>query len=241
MSILRTSSLMVAALGLSAAAQAVTYDLAADFSNAANPNGAWSFTQGASPLAHFMPSTPNALNASVADGYWGTGSDLNSNTPEVARTTADGTASTQTTEDWRVGDVIVHSTNPGSGAPLFLNWTAPADGVIDYSVLAWYAHSIVTRNNDVFVTLNGGPLANGTVGPGIGRSNPLSFAGTGLDVDAGDVLAVSFVAAAGQEFGSLAGIDHSIGFTAAVPEPSTWALWAAGLGAFAWCLGRRKA
>jgi hypothetical protein len=226
--------MLLAAVTLSAAAQATTvYSLAADFSNLANPNGVWSFTQGATPLAHFMPATQNALNAAIANGYWGTGSDLNVNTPEVALTTADGTVATQTTEDWLAGDVIVHSTNPGSGAPLFLNWTAPADGVVDYSIRAWYAHSLVNRSNDVFVTLNGSPLASGTVGlvgPGNGRSNALVFGGSGLGVAAGDVLAVSFVAAVGQPFGSLAGIDEVIDFTAVVPEPATWALWCAGLG-----------
>lgn len=214
-----------------AAGAATSYDLATDFSNAANPNGAWSFTQGATALTHFAtPVDSNPFNASAGDGYWGVGPDFSIYTPEVVRTTADGTASGQTTEDWKSGDVVVHSTNPGTGAQLLINWTAPADGVIDYSILAWYAHSGVHRSNDVLVTLDGALIGNGTVGYGLGytRSTALTFSGTGVAVNTGDVLAVSFVAAPGQIYGSLAGIGEGVVFTPAIPEPATWALWLGG-------------
>lgn len=46
----------------------------------------------------------------------------------------------------------------------------------------------------------------------------------------GDILAVSFQATSGQPIGSLAGLSQSVEFTAAVPEPETWAMLAGGLG-----------
>lgn len=232
MSATRDSIAACVLAALSAAAGAATsFDLATDFSNAANPNGAWSFTQGATALTHFAtPVDSNPFNASAGDGYWGVGPNFSIYTPEVVRTTADGTASGQTTEDWKSGDVVIHSTNPGTGAQLLINWTAPADGVIDYSILAWYAHSAVNRSNDVLVTLDGTLIGSGTVGYGLGytRSTALTFSGTGVAVDAGDVLAVSFVAAPGQVYGSLAGIGEGVVFTPAIPEPATWALWLGG-------------
>ena len=74
------------------AMSAVTYNLSSDFSNINNPNGVWSFTQGATAFAHYpIPITPNALNVAAADGYWGTGPGFNT-APFVIKTTSNGSA-----------------------------------------------------------------------------------------------------------------------------------------------------
>lgn len=230
----------IGAVGFAVSAQAATYDLAGDWSDSVNPNGAWSFVQGSTALAHQTSCTPsNPFSASVGNGFWGAGCNLDTNTPEIARVTADGVASGQTLEDWLAGDVVLHSTNPGTGAPIAVHWTAPSAGTIDYAVAAWYAHSGVTRSNDLTITLNGSLLHSGVVTNGGGRSNAINFSGN-LGVLAGDILAVSFQATSGQTFGSLAGLNQTVVFTAAVPEPETWALLAGGLGIVGLTVRRRR-
>jgi hypothetical protein len=229
----RPITLGLAATLFTTLAQATTvYSLAGDFSNASNPNGAWSFTQGSTPLAHFFPSTPNGLNPALANGYWGTGSDLNTNTPEVGKTTLNGSAVGYTDADFLSGDVILHSTNPGTGAAVAVNWTAPADGSIDVTGLTWYAHSAVSRSNDFVVTLGAATLGTGVVSNTLhaGSANALPFSFSGLSVSAGTVLTLSYTPSAGQPFGSIAGLSETVTFTPSpVPEASTWAALTVGL------------
>ena len=237
---------LVTALCCAAAQAATVYDLSGDFSNASNPNGVWSFTQGSTPLAHYASSTANTINPALANGYWGTGSNLNVNTPEVAKVTVDGSTLTggYSDADFLTGDVILHSTNPGTGEPLFINWTAPAAGTIDVSGLTWYAHSPVTRSNDVLVTLGTDTLISGVLSNSSnnGRSNALSYSFSGLAVSAGTVLSVRYTPTSGQTFGSISGLSETVTFTASpVPESSTWVLMAVGLGLVASVAKRRRA
>lgn len=234
---------LVALAVLVAPAHATVYDLGADFSDAANPNGPWSFTYGA-PLAHYpQPTTPNALNGAAANGYWGTGADFFT-APFLIRTTADGSAVGYGDGDFLAGDVIVHGPNDGSA--VLVNWTAPSDGSIDLAASLWYAHSVVARSQDIVVTLGGTVLDSVTVTNGIGRDGALPIDTTGLAVAAGDVLSFAFSKSAGQTFGSLAGISAIVDFTPTatppvdvVPEPATWAMMIGGF-AMAGCALRRR-
>jgi hypothetical protein len=219
------------AFAAAAPAQAVTYDLAADWSDAVNPNGPWSYTQGATPLSHFaQPTDGNALNAAAGNGYWGAGPAF-TNSPFLIRTTQNGGATpTYSDGDFLAGDVIVHGTNPGAGSPVFINWTAAAAGKISFDSSIWYAHSPVTRAAVVTALLNGTSIGSATVANGVTRSSALSLNGSSLDVAAGDVLAFRFEPAAGQSFGSLTGITLTVDFEAApaIPEPASWALMIVG-------------
>lgn len=214
------------AIAAAAPAQAVTYNLAADWSDAANPNGPWSYTQAAVPLSHYaQPLDGNSLNAAAGNGYWGTGPTFAS-APFLIKTTQDGSAiSSYNNGDFLAGDVIVHSTNPGSGSPVFINWTAAAAGEISFDSSVWYAHSPVTRSAEVTVLLDGVTVATATVANGITRSSAFALSGSGLAVAAGDVLAFRFDPSVGQSFGSLTGVSLTIDFQAApaVPEPASWA------------------
>jgi hypothetical protein len=218
------TSIIFAWVGISCfsqAANADVFDLKSDFSNAVNPNGVWSFTQGFSVLTHYpQPGDGNALNTAAANGFWGVGPSFNSNVPFVLQVTQDGSAVPGLTDDdFLLDDVIVHSSN--AGLELFINWTAPSDGSVDnYSGSIWYAHSNVTRINDFAVQLNGGAALNsGTVTNGQGKSNAVGFNDAGaLSVSAGDVLSISLFRDTGQPFGSLAGVDFTVNFTSAVPE-----------------------
>jgi hypothetical protein len=222
---------------------ATTYSLGGDFSNSLNPNGAWAFRQGSTALAHFLPSTSNATNLALSNGYWGTGSDLNTNTPEIGKVTVNGVATGgYTNADFLAGDVILHSTNPGTGAAITVDWIAPSAGFIDLAASTWYAHSGVSRSNDVLVT-----LGNVTLGTGVlsnssfaGRNSALSFSFTNLAVAAGTVLSFRYTPTTGQPFGSIAGLSETVSFTAsAVPDASTWATLSLGLALLPWLARRR--
>jgi hypothetical protein len=220
-------------------ANAQIFDLTADFSSSANPNGVWSFTRGLSLLAAFpQPGDGNALNPAAANGFWGVGPSFNSDVPFLFKTTVPGSASPPyTNEDFQAGDVFIHSANAGS--EIFVNWTAPDAGSLTYTGSIWYGHSFVNRSNDFAVQLNGGtPLNSGTVTVGQGRSNALLFSGSGiLSVNAGDVLSVGVFRSAGEPFGALSGVTFTVDFTP-VPEPGSIGLVTVGMLALAWRLRR---
>lgn len=231
MRLLRTFLCTAALLPFGMMAQAATsYDLAGDFSNALNPNGAWSFTLGGVPLAHVFPvNNGNPFMPVTQNGYWSTGNNLYANSPDVIRATQSGTAAGETANDFLAGDVIIHSPNPGSSSsPLLLSWTAPTDGQLQYSAAVWYAHSLVSRSNSVQLVLNGTVLDQRVIDNSSNRSLPGLSATGALGVKAGDVLSLSFVASAGQTYGSVDGVAETLNFTSSVPEPTSWALALAG-------------
>jgi hypothetical protein len=229
--------LMFGAL-LSQAATIVTYNLASDFSDTSNPDGVWSYLQGTTPLPlNVQPTDGNALNPAASNGYFGVAGNFTV-APFVFETSESGSAtSPYTNNDFLAGDVLVHSTDPGAGAPVFIDWTAPSAGTITLSGEVWYAHSPVTRSNDYSLTLGGGSaLASGTVTNGDGLNAPSTFAITSsMAVTPGEVLALELTPTAGQTFGSLSGVDLTVNLTtpSGTPEPGTTLLLAGGLLAMA--------
>ena len=239
------SALLSAALTVAGQAQAATFDLATEFSNVSNPNGAWSFTRGTSLMVHQpAASTGNPFDLAATNGYWGSATDYNS---MVSKVTVNGSAAgPYTNGDFLAGDLVIHSSNPGTFGALTVNWTASAAGTIDYASTLWYAHSIVSRSNDVSAFLNSTALGTVVVNNSITRTNAItSLSGTGLTVLAGDVLAFRFTPTAGQNFGSLAGIGLTVNFTpnitGAVPEPASWAMMLLGFGLVGSTMRRRGA
>ena len=86
---------VAAGLAFSGASHALTYSLGGDFSDTVNPNGVWSFVQGTTPLAHYLPSgSSNALNTALSNGFWGPGPNLDSATPIIGKVTSHGAAAT---------------------------------------------------------------------------------------------------------------------------------------------------
>ncbi len=232
-----TKLLLCLSFGAFASQAATVYDLHSSFSNTSNPNGVWSYKQGSTLLPHqAQPTDGNALNAAAANGYFGVGNTFTS-APFVLQASQNGAAtSAYTNNDFQTGDILAHSTNPGSGLPFFIDWTAPVAGTITYSGDVWYAHSPVERSQDYFVMLDGGSALNtGTVAwnSGNGRSNPSTFSSSGsLTVAAGDVLALELNPTSGQTFGSLSGVNLTVNLTPAttgVPEPGTNLLLAGGM------------
>ena len=104
------------------------------------------------------------------------------------------------------------------------------------SASTWYAHSPVTRSNDVTVLLGTTTLGSGAVSSTsfAGRGNALNFSFSNLAVTAGSVLSF-FSTPSGQQFGSIAGLRETVDFTpsvmtAPVPEPTTRAMVGMGMG-----------
>ena len=245
MKILMKTAITAFAITIAAQAQAVTFNLASDFSNVSNPNGPWSFTYAGSPLTHFaQPSDPNGLNPAAANGYWGISSTFNLPT-FVLKTTLNGAAIGATNGDFLAGDVIVHSPNDGSA--IAINWTAPTAGTASFASAVWYAHSTVQRSAMTEVFLNGvTSLGSVTVTNGIVRGSALtSLSGSNLTLASGDFLQFRFSRSTGQPFGSLTGIDWTVDFTAAqvgaVPEPATWGMMLLGFGLVGNAMRRRVA
>ena len=235
-----------ALLAASVSANAVTYDLTSDFSNTANPNGDWSLIYSGSPLPYQSSAQSNGnpyLPAIPAAGYFSVGNDLNA-PPFVNMAAVNGSSAALTNNDFLAGDIIVHA--PNNGAAVSVVWTAPTAGIIsDLFAAVWYAHSSVTRSNEVELVLVATQLAAWTVSTSSNpdRSSPGTYQPGGtFNVSAGDMLILNFTKTAGQTFGSLKGVQENFTFTpgSAVPLPAALPLFAGGLGVMGLLGWRRK-
>ena len=229
--------LLFALVASPAHAVVVVYDLRIDFSNTSNPNGVWAYLKGATPLSHFTPVPLAPLAIATANGYWGdTSSSINSS---IMKTTANGSATgLWTNNDFLAGDVLLRTTDPSTGGPMIVTWTAPSAGTFTYSGDIWYAGApLGPGSNDFILTLNAGPaMEMGTAGLGQDETNPVTMVNglTPTSVNPGDVLALQLSPSIGPPFGSLAGVGLVVDFVPA-PEPSSLALAALALvGATAW-------
>lgn len=232
-------TLFAAHIGVGHAAQ--VDNLSGDFSNVSNPNGVWSFMFGSSALPHQIAlNNGNPLYPAIpAAGYFSSGPNLNSDTPDVFRAAVNGSSAGETNLDFLAGDVVIHSPNV-SQPPLRIVWTAPAAGTIDFDTAVWYAHSVVNRSNQVQLFLSSSELGSATVSKAsfYDRNHTWSMTGDDVAVAAGDTLTLSFSKTAGQTYGSLNGVSMNVILTP-VPEPATGAMMLLGLGLFG-CVARRR-
>lgn len=230
----------MAILSLSLPAATVV-SLTNDFSLVSNPNGQWSYQDNTTNLAFEIPqNNGNPFIPAVATGYWGLGNDLNTNTPDFAKSLVNCSAAGETDLDCLAGDILGHSANDGS--TLFLRWTAPSAGNISGLVMSiWYAHSAAgARSNDFVLLDNASTLTSGTVSSTsfINRNNADTYNNAGFAVSAGEVISLGITKSAGQSFGSLDGMTLDFTFTSNVPEPAT--LTYTGLCFIAIALGIRR-
>lgn len=203
-------------------ATAQSFNLANDWSDISNPNGPWAYTCGGIPLS----STERTSDT------W--------STPQVSWGDLPGWFKSNGTEqfahDWVQGDVITHT---GSSE---IRWTSPVSGSVNILGGIWATRDISGRFNDWTISLNGAPLASGTVGAHdpYDRATPFLFstgaggasALTNLGVNVGDVVVLS-VNGHGNVIQDYARVDLTVNVTA-VPEPKMLAFIAAlGLSAFA--------
>ena len=249
---LTAAMLTIGALVGVPAAQAATYNLTSDYSDSANPNGAWTYVYDGSALAHQTAPVANGnhlIPAVPGGGFFANGADFNQNTPFVFKAAVNGSSAGLTDGDFLAGDILIHSPNDGS-KDLIIQWTAPTAGTVsNLSASAWYAHSSVARSNDVTLSLvvaavttliDSATISSTTHA---GRSNAATFADGGpFAVNAGDLITLSFLKTAGQQFGSLAGLTASLDFApVTTPIPATLPLLMTALAGLGWAgLRRRK-
>jgi hypothetical protein len=234
---------VVAVYLLAAPAQAavVVYDLGLDFSNALNPNGVWSFTQGNTLLTHYTP-VPTSLAPALANGYWGTNAaNLNSS---VMLSTAGGSAAPPLTNfDFIAGEVLVGTTDASTGGPVDINWTAPSNGTFTYSGWVWYADPTAGPFGNSFnISLNNGPsmeFLTASIGQNFFNSVAMVNGLTPTTVNAGDVVKLTVSPLVPAPTPLSGGVSWTIDFTP-VPEPSAWLLMGVGLLAVAGRCVRRR-
>jgi hypothetical protein len=235
------------------AAQAASYNLAADYSDSANPNGAWSYIYDGNALAHQTSPVANGnhlIPAVPAGGFFGAGNDLNQNTPFIFKAGVNGSSAGLTNSDFTAGDIVIHSPNDGT-KNLTIVWKAPTAGTVsDLMSSAWYAHSTVARSNDVTLSLVGAvttQLGAWTISSTEhqNRGNAATYTGGPFTVNAGDLITLSFLKTAGlpvgSDFGSLAGVAMSLNFApVATPIPAALPLLMTGLAGLGWAGHRRR-
>lgn len=209
-----------------------TYDLRQNWSDAANPNGAWTYRQGSVALPHVADWTP--LGASVAQPAWATGTSAGAFLPAVFRTTSNPSPGSL---DWQTGDIVCHTTDNGNGSgfgPLNILWTSPGQGVITISGGVWQARDTAGRSNRWSLVLNTTTLTGGdlTASDPYNRANPFEFStGTGgatavtnVSVLSGDT--VQLLLERTSTAGDFVGMNFVVTFTP-IPEPT--AILATGL------------
>ena len=218
--------LAAAALAFSAftASAVTTYDAAADFSTASNPNGVWSYGFTSSGLggAFFALNDTTPLIAGFQD--W----TLSGGLPAVYKN-ATASPITAGTATYAPGSLGFH---PGdNNLTAVVRFTAPTAGLYDYNATFF--------RQDTQATSQIGFYNNGAqVGSLFSSSNfPVTKSGTAVFLAAGATLDAEVGNGGnGKNFDST-GLTFTV---TAVPEPETAALMLAGLAAVGFVAKRRK-
>ena len=211
-------------------ASAATYDLEADWSDASNPNGVWTYREGTDTLPFVPDWTP--LSASSVQPAWAPSAATFNFLPAWFKSTNNNPGGM----DFLVGDVVVHSTDeingPFSGVSNVI-WTSPINGVIDISGAVWMARDI-NRSNTWELLLDGVSLTSGAISSGdpFDRDNPFAFAvGSGgpsvlddIAVSVGDEIELRIVKTSAA--GDVVGVKLAITPFVDVPIPglTQWGL-----------------
>ena len=147
-------------------AAAASHDLTADWSDASNPNGAWSYRSGSTVLAAVADWT--LLTEPTVQPAWAPGQSI----PAWLKSVADSPKGM----DFLSGDVVVHSAGVGDLAANVL-WTSPVDSVIALRGAAWMVRDI-DRSNNWLLLRDGVVLTSGSVfsGDAYSRASPFDFA-----------------------------------------------------------------
>ncbi len=176
------------------------YDVTADWSDKANPNGVWSYRAGGADLPHVDDWQSSGFSSDQPG--WATGEETGEAfIPFWFRSIG----AELFVHDWIAGDVVVHTTDAGNGGangPATLRWTSPVRGVVTIDGAVWMGRDI-GRGNDWFVLHNGVTLTYGTIfdGDAYGRANPFDLANgiggpgavTDRAVERGDAMALRLV------------------------------------------------
>ena len=204
-----------------------TYDLVTDWSDAANPNGTWTYREGVNALPH-VAAWENMLGTYTGSQPGWADSEVGTSRLPVWYQSLDLESFVH---DFEAGDVAVHTTDDTNGVGngnANVVWTSPIEGTVDVSGTVWMGREI-GRSNDWFVYKNATLLSQGSIASGdaFSRANPfeLTDGSTGPDpftdvpVAVGDVIRLEF--AKTSTFGDLVGVNLSILVASLAPSATT--------------------
>jgi hypothetical protein len=232
-SISRLAPILLAALIAGPAGALSIHDLSADWSDASNPNGVWSYngspgTPIANHVADWDPGSSffgTAQPARAAAVFPATG-----HVPFWLKSVDSGAAGV----DLPTGSIGMHGAQSAAAG---VTWTSPSSGSVDVSAATWQFYKLgphATRSMDWQILLNGALLTSGVIsgGDAFTSGSPFDFAAgsggagvlTGIGVSAGDVITLQYARI--STFASLAAADLTISL---VPEPGSLLLLSAGL------------
>jgi hypothetical protein len=224
------SGALIAVLTLPAPARparaAVSWDLTADWSDTANPNGPWSYRHGAELLPH-VDRWEHAVSYFLGpQPAWAREEIGTSRIPSFFRSSAP----VADAHDYEPGDVVCHTQDEANGigsGPAGIVWRSPVDGTVDVSGAVWMGRDI-GRSNHWSLWLNDVKLTEGDIASGdpYSRAAPFDFdAGTGgaaalssLGVRFGDVLKLLLERT--SLYGDFVGVRMHVSFTSALDAPA---------------------
>lgn len=224
-----TSPLLVAILLALTASQAsaAVYDLAGDFSNSSNPDGAWSYGYGKSLGDAFTIESKSATTKGV--DYWKPRSGGN---PFTSHNDTDGAVTIGTTT-WQANMVVSHPGALGEFQINRLTLIDAGDYQLSGSFLSVDSHG---ANADVHVLANGVSIFSDLVfGHGDTSRADFSLAGT---FAANTTLDFVVGTGDGNYLFDAVAVDAHI---SPVPEPATYLMWGLGLLALVAARPTRKA
>jgi len=244
--------LLLAALTPTLAHATTVYDLAADWSDTTNPNGAWSYNdEFGNPIATHQADwdTGNLNFAAIQPAWAAQQASAYGHIPMWAKSTG-ATVGSVLNLDFPLGRVGMHGPEdqPKNLAAASVSWTSPASGDVDISGGVWLMRK-VGRSMDWTLSLNGSPFTSGQVNSldAFTSANPFGLEiGSGgasslqFSVAPGDVISLSLGRSTVEIANEFVGVDFAISLSP-VPEPSTVILAAVGLiGLAAYGWRRRK-
>ena len=217
------------------AAQAITFDVADDFSATNNPNGAWSYGW-SSTLTSALNQYPDSSKMGELAGTpinidtWSNWGQFSSYSPNVAHNGTGSINNEHPTITWQVGQFSLH---PGdNGVYSHARWTATSAGTIDIDAIFTGIDYYYGTTTDVHVFYNSNSLFDGTIN---GYGNTASFSTT-VSVGMGDI--IDFAVGDG---GNGPTCDTTALSATIIPEPATLLLLGLGGLALRAKNGRRKA
>ncbi len=237
-----TLRLAVSTLGLIGASSA-QFDLTAQWSDTANPNGPWSYNQGTTPLPAQTSWLPGSYP--IPQPCWAVSATGLGHVPVWIKQRSLPTGVSicgpvpVSIVDACVGDVIVHSTDGSSvgSANANVTWTSPLVGAIDICGGVWMMRDI-GRANTWRLHKNGLLISQGTVfsGDPYSRASPFplsqgsggSAALSGLPVTTGDVIRLEIVKASSA--GDFCGVTLTISQSSTAPTSCAAGTVGIGLG-----------